>query len=64
MLQLAFRQIKLPMYLRYEVQILNAHIPTPSYINASLRNEEKLRKTEKRRYMQYLGELLIEKIRA
>ena len=52
------------MYLRYEVQILNAHIPTPSYINASLRNEEKLRKTEKRRYMQYLGELLIEKIRA
>ena len=52
------------MYLRYEVQILNAHIPTPSYINASLRNEEKLRKTEKRRYMQYLGELLIEKIMA
>ena len=64
MLQLAFRQIKLPMYLRYEVQILNAHIPTPSYINASLQNEEKLSKTEKRRYMQYLGELLIEKIRA
>ena len=33
-----------------------------SYINASLQNEVKLSKTEKRRYVQYLGEFLIEKI--
>ena len=35
-----------------------------SYINASLQNDVKMRKTEKRRYMQYLGEHLIEKIMA